>query len=927
MRYQGRFLQFSGTLAILFAPWIASADLVGTPTYARVVTFNIGAKPWPEAAGFPDADCDSDFLGENESYQQCKARKIAARIRASDYDIVVLNEAFEGETGEILADELGDIFANVVYRLEDSGPSGYSTNSGLIIMSKWPLQDFTVPKLTCADYDSTEIACTSPAYTTASDWCSDKARVAFRGFGDLTDEGGDAFASKGVAYVRILHPSGKLINLFATHLQASYGELAWSSGSAGYNHWGYNLQTRELQLDVVMDFLNCMTTPAQRSSEIFLIAGDLNIIGDISNPIAPYPNPSLSGDQRKHNSFEWDRYFNTLSTVQTSLGNFFRTQVRDAWANHMTPGCCMPPASGAVRCPAGSAVAPELCPTSPPAPVLTGLANYDRGFTVTAFGAEPGSLNPVQEERLDYVLLGSPAQSTPGGPSEQMCAQHMTLAYNLNIAGKAITAGLTDAQGFEQPTSDHFGLNLELSNAYTNCNVRHAVENPQQSTVRSLPHTRGAQWYKISQPGTYSFNVNPKKWAPPYSGADNGLDYAVYDPRNLSKPITPEQDVSIVPPFNPGLGPPLPGYVEKKLKMPVAPFYVKVYHPVEETAYDPTYLFLWNRNDCASVDESCTLLPYEGKTDAGVPGYDGVAQTFESTAPDEAWFSIQIDTSDGCTPELTNPACPVAVPPYAGGCCVPSPDTDHPQTVRFFARHAIGQPAAIAKIDLIRASDMTVIYTQASPTTTSTHVEWVIGPHANGLVDEEPGIYYVRVTRVFSPSPTTFDYSVGWETNLTWLRGPAKLRCDESQEWDEDEIWADLHVDDHFPVREWEIGNMDDDFPPAAWFARFLEQASNPIYSPDAPAIALRQGVRFVDQVVVTFIEDDSGLQSGDETDTITIAPLGSTGEPTLQQKGVNPGSGDYMANYVLSHHFNGMVCLTTADCNSATTCRNGTCM
>lgn len=152
----------------------------GDPITIRIMTFNAAMLP--------------NLYGMGKS--STRASQIASILRGFDCDVVCLQELFVSSARNIIVKEVSSKFP---YTLEDSRRGAYllGVNSGLTILSAFPIVD------TCyVDYSS--------------------------------KKGVDIFAKKGMAGVRIAHPSGKYFNVFTTHLQAGGKSfLDHFSGKAG----------------------------------------------------------------------------------------------------------------------------------------------------------------------------------------------------------------------------------------------------------------------------------------------------------------------------------------------------------------------------------------------------------------------------------------------------------------------------------------------------------------------------------------------------------------------------------------------------------------------------------------------------------------------------------------------------------------------
>lgn len=237
----------------------------------------------------PKADPDDDVK---------RSARIAKRIIAGGYDIVVLNEIFDEEARETFLQQLSFAYPHYVAYL--AGPGLDLEDSGLMLFSRFPFE--ALPVATHRANPLTFIASSNGAF-----W----PEVAFIEYGDSA--GPDGIVAKGVGFVRVRVPTtNRALNLAFTHMQASYDDDEFAD-------WQEKLEIRSHQLGDVRNIIVGSLTTAQLQTEDILLLGDLNIDGDLADP-----NLGPDGGMA-NNLFEWNRHFGTG-------GDFFRNALRDAWA-------------------------------------------------------------------------------------------------------------------------------------------------------------------------------------------------------------------------------------------------------------------------------------------------------------------------------------------------------------------------------------------------------------------------------------------------------------------------------------------------------------------------------------------------------------------------------------------------------------------
>ena len=274
----------------------------------RILTFNTQLRSWGMEAG---AD-KSLFPSENA---EPRAHSIADRILASpqDYDIVLLNEVFDEDAREILADRLGGRFGSMITKADEDqlglqllgvgllvapslisqlvglGLIGWSLlegiweDSGLMLFSRLPFDTVPAPP---------EFAGVFPN------------GVPFVGYEPFSETAGnDVHAAKGMIYAR-LRSGADRVHVFASHTQADSDAV------------GEHAETRVDQMAQMQRFIEtCVGTAAPFQEEVYLL-GDLNIVGANTNPATPGGTP-LGAE-------EWSNLF-------YNPGAFFTDSLVEAW--------------------------------------------------------------------------------------------------------------------------------------------------------------------------------------------------------------------------------------------------------------------------------------------------------------------------------------------------------------------------------------------------------------------------------------------------------------------------------------------------------------------------------------------------------------------------------------------------------------------
>lgn len=138
----------------------------------------------------------------------------------------------------------------------------------------------------------------------------------------------DSCANKGVLYTKI-DVKGEILHLFNTHMQATYFSL-------DSNHAKASVETRELQVAMVRDFINQKVEAHARTNKepgLVLLAGDLNIdssdskvfLNRIRDGIAK--ERGLTEEDERNLKYAESEYKNTMEI----LSNFGREKIVDCF--------------------------------------------------------------------------------------------------------------------------------------------------------------------------------------------------------------------------------------------------------------------------------------------------------------------------------------------------------------------------------------------------------------------------------------------------------------------------------------------------------------------------------------------------------------------------------------------------------------------
>ena len=195
---------------------------------------------------------------------------IADYLMKLDYDIIILNEAFDNDMNDTFREILKIAYPYYIYEM--GSHLGPNEDSGLMVFSRFaPLENKLLSALPC---DPVSTNCGSNAMDTWScdntiidDGTFPKCSKAFHAFSDLASD--DTFAVKGVGWIRVWNPrTNAPLNVFFSHTQADY--LPGKDYSS----------VRALNLIEIRQFMY-KVVPSMK--EDMMLASDLNIPGDVSH--------------------------------------------------------------------------------------------------------------------------------------------------------------------------------------------------------------------------------------------------------------------------------------------------------------------------------------------------------------------------------------------------------------------------------------------------------------------------------------------------------------------------------------------------------------------------------------------------------------------------------------------------------------------
>ena len=467
--------------------------------------------------------------------------------------------------------------------------------------------------------------------------------------------------------------------------------------------------------------------------------------------------------------------------------------------------------------------------------------------------------------------------------------------------------------------SDHIGLNGEIDYAtpYSNPADAYVIEYAPGGEIPMRLERRGvSQWFRIDEPGAYTFSVNPVNHLPPR--ASNGITYRVYTADELSKPRVPYKgELLTQQPYKASYGGTgefrdsyiVPGFTEAKFRVLKAPLFVKVFH--ESRDYDPgytgSYLFLYKRARCTSVDEACDLVPY-------------LEQDFEMKYEiAEGWFAFHVD----------------------------KPDMIDSQELKLLVDEGIGAtPESIFSVSLMDQSGNPLLNPAGVPIQLTRNTlpagggQWSLA-NAGAILERQTDGYFgskffLKVTR--NPTVTTaFNLTLKTTTDLTWLYGPelggapGAIHCNNSQEVGDDEIWISAlpnGASHGFPgngADTTELNGAFDEDENDEWTVKLFNGYRR--FGPRRPRAAL-----FTRDFQVRLFEDD---YQTDETADRVFAALGDVVGTKTAPGGwwnfpeaflVNDGDNYKGSGPTLSHYLEGRICQTNDDCQAPFVCGGSLC-
>ncbi len=607
------------------------------------------------------------------------AKALAQRIIASGYDVIALNEVFDGSAQGILKSALWDDYPYSITYVDEWG--GTDQDSGLQLFSKFPFLPITPNYSGNTDYNDFDA---DVYYEGVKLYGKEKYYMAFMPFGDDC-EGDDCWSNKGVGYVRLQNPSTRRIHhVYFTHMQATYKEDVVDDPTVwqGTHH-------RKVQFDRLKTFFEAGIAPATNSivpsREDVFVMGDLNVEGDLSNS----NNTMTMFTSPWNNKGEWTRYFNS----NQFQNGFFSNNFDDTWAEHhplrdtMTTG----------------------------AKDDFGITHGDGDCLSDGPGGESGESVPGC--RWDYILYNAPMLRT-----RALCNQHPSLGLNL-LSGKPYrevanhrgargnsSDGLGGTPNSAKFVSDHTAVNGNFNVKFEQCsplleksalavygphptagksygaktltgpqvgnNVDGSVDfgNPGQLQQGVLTAPGSVQWWRVTEPGAYLIGFwDDGNKAQAQTSHEIGYRVQVFQSGNLSVPVKDYKgEIWTTKVLGPrGLPTPVKG---PKYILSEPPYYIKVYHPKQQHKDVPYnsaghYWFGIHRLNCTNkAEESCPVIPsmlqsYQFPLNQVVPSYPTPESLYfnlhvqQLTVPDDQdlQFIVSGYNSDVLTSMVTTP--------------------------------------------------------------------------------------------------------------------------------------------------------------------------------------------------------------------------------------------------------------------------------
>lgn len=585
--------------------------------------------------------------GGNLSHVQ-RARKLAERIQEMDLDVFALNEIFVEDAREELIRILKKEYKYIVARIEPPADTNlgdifephfgayFIQDSGLMLFSRYPFLPLSNTSLLTPD---SEIDLYVNGQLTLNSLHSAVSFVEYK----FDCRGEDCLAGKGAALVRIEKNPQQRFAVAFSHMQASYGDDEAAEQQS-------SMDIRSAQLNKIQQLINGSLTPLEKTTDEVYVLGDLNVVGrhpdgEIMTP-AGWPGwdtddsgASITPVKNK----DWDlgrqEWLHHFCGIRTGAPN-------DPCLNaHPSAYLGAPSMPGFFACGDGTA---GLCPDQSEQLFLVDSWGFDtsphdlgKSQGRGAFSTTNGHCSVEKKflirfcagERLDYILHNKPVDA--GAREEGLCAQHMSIAYELNGAGG------------QQPISDHLPVRGDFNRWWQHCRPREAKEvgetalgndNTFTSSGAEVKFPGSMQWYLITEPGSYSIGVNPR----------SDFTFDVYDHEDLSRPRPSfhelETDWGI------------------RYQLPNPPYYVRVFASPDggesaDREKTGSYMITIHRHDCTSALDACTLMA-GGLTQAVWPDEEfttwNQADPHYADRPDTQWYIFKNYADDkGLTPNLS----------------------------------------------------------------------------------------------------------------------------------------------------------------------------------------------------------------------------------------------------------------------------------
>jgi hypothetical protein len=534
-----------------------------------------------------------------------RAKKIAIRILemgADRPDVVVFQEVNAELAQDAMRDLLGKskVYPSYVDLLDEHDTDN---DSGLMLFSKFR---FLRPDGSSYGNENSNGFATGVTPDSSPDGVMFADDFAFwYVYASEQTNGGDSWANKGVAFVRIDNPCerDRPFNLAFTHMQAN-GDGASSlddyedfinrrdqlSGDVQDSHSAFKGVRQAIELNIDAE---------KRHSQLIVVAGDFNINGNrhtaANVPDCSFLNDSCTGVR---NYTEWGYTFN----APTSEDNF------ESYLTYR----------GFFSCGRGPCTYDPLA-RGRPGSLLTDswmfeTSELDRGATNS--GSNTGGNNHDDERghRPDYILHNRP-KDTDGG--DLFCVQHLRRLYSFTDpeTGRDLSDHTPVLIDFNRPAprcsprprkignESHLAPG-DIASPYGPEPVHFNLDDPSDPLDRTflggdtlIKFPGSMQWYVIDQ--AFAYTIEVKK-------GTVDVAFEVYQGKDLSKSY---------PPWN-GHCEEMKGKTGEKCTYVLTdpPYYVRVYagnHStlVPDRTKSGTYSINFHRLDCSSRKEACPLSP------------------------------------------------------------------------------------------------------------------------------------------------------------------------------------------------------------------------------------------------------------------------------------------------------------------------------